>query len=100
MANTIFTRAQNKWNLYRNIQRACFRMLDELVSDQFKVSNIPTLMGWIASMSIMNMLDQLETTYGKPNAMTLFANDTLFRSTFNPNDAPKLFSTTSSSAKK
>ncbi len=57
MADAIFTRAQNKWNLYRNIQRACFRMLDELVSDQFKVSNIPTLTGWNASMSIMNMLD-------------------------------------------
>ena len=27
--------------------------------------------------------------YGKPNAMTLFANDTLFRSAFNPNDAPE-----------
>jgi hypothetical protein len=75
--------------LYRNIQRACFRMLDELVSNQFKVSNIPTLTGWNASMSIMNMLDQLVRTYGKPNAMMLFANDTLFCSTFNPNDAPK-----------
>jgi hypothetical protein len=40
-------------------------------------------------MSIMNMRDQLETTYGKPNSMTLFANDTLFRSAFNPNDAPE-----------
>ena len=64
-------------------------MLDELVSDQFKVSNIPTLTGWNTSMSIMNMLNQLETTYGKPNAMTLFANDTLFRSAFNPNDGSK-----------
>ncbi len=64
-------------------------MLDELVSDQFKVSNVPTLPGWNASMSIMDMLDQLETTYGKPNAMMLFANNTLFRSAFNPNDAPE-----------
>ncbi len=64
-------------------------MLDELVSDQFKVSNIPTLTGWNASMSIMNMLDQLKTTYGKPDAMTLCANDTLFQSAFNPNDAPE-----------
>ena len=64
-------------------------MLDELVSNQFKVSNVPTLTGWNVSMSIMDMLDQLETTYGKPNAMTLFANDTLFRSAFNPNDAPE-----------
>ena len=37
----------------------------------------------------MNMIDQLETTNGKPDAITLFANDTLFRSTFNPNDAPE-----------
>ena len=89
MVNAIFTIAQNEWNSYRNIQRACFRMLDELVSNQFKVSNIPTLTGWNASMSIMNMLDQLETTHGKLGAMTLFANDTLFCSAFNPNDAPK-----------
>jgi hypothetical protein len=89
MANAIFTQAQNKWNLYRNIQLACFRMLDELVSNQFKVSNVPTLTGWNASMSIMDMLDQLETTYDKPDAMTLFAKDTLFRCVFNPNDAPK-----------
>jgi hypothetical protein len=88
MANAIFTRAQNEWNSFRNIQRACFCMLDELVSDQFKVSNIPTLTGWNTSMSIMYMLDQLETMYGKPDMMTLFANDTLFRSVFNPNDAP------------
>jgi hypothetical protein len=59
------------------------------VSDQFKVSNIPTLTGWNTSMSIMNMLDQLKTTYDKPNAMTLFANNTLFCSAFNPNDAPE-----------
>ena len=89
MADAIFTRAQNEWNSFRNINRACFRMLDELVSDQFKVSNIPTLTGWNASMSIMNMLDQLKTTYGKPDAMMLFANDTLFQSVFNPNDTPK-----------
>ena len=77
------------WNLSRNIQRACFHMLDELVSDQFKVSNIPTLTGWNASMSIMDMFDQLETMHGKPNRMPLFVNDTLFRSAFSPNDAPK-----------
>jgi hypothetical protein len=59
MANAIFTRAQNEWDSFRNINRACFRMLDELVSNQFKLSNIPTLTGWNASMSIMNMLDQL-----------------------------------------
>jgi hypothetical protein len=89
MADAIFTRAQNEWNSYRNIQRACFRMLDELISNQFKVSNIPTLTGWNESMSIINMLDQLEMTNGEPDAMTLFANDILFCSAFNPNDTTK-----------
>ncbi len=55
-ADAIFTRAQNKWNLFRIIQRACFCMLDELVSDQFKVLNIPTLKGLNASMSIIRSI--------------------------------------------
>jgi hypothetical protein len=64
-------------------------MLDEIVASQFKVSNVPTLIGWNTSMSISNMLDQLEGTYGKPYTMTLFANDTLFHSAFNPVNAPE-----------
>ena len=75
-------------------------MLDELVSDQFKVSNVPTLTGWNASTSIMDMLDQLQTVYGKPNVMMLFANNTLFRSAFSPNNAPEALSTALSSARK
>jgi hypothetical protein len=31
---------------YRNITWKCFCMLDANVSDQFKVSNTPRLMGW------------------------------------------------------
>jgi hypothetical protein len=64
-------------------------MLDENIARQFKVSNIPTLTGWKTSMSIREMLDQLKETYSKPDTMTLFANDTLFRSAFNPIKAPE-----------
>jgi hypothetical protein len=64
-------------------------MLDTNVADQFKVSNIPTLIGWNASMSISSILDQFDGTYGKPDTMTLLQNDTLFRSAFNPTDAPE-----------
>jgi hypothetical protein len=64
-------------------------MLDENVANQFKVSNVPTLTGWNASISIRAMLDQLEGTYGKLDTMTLFANDTLFQSPFNSVDAPE-----------
>jgi hypothetical protein len=49
---------------------------------------VPTLTGWNMSMSFREMLDQ-EGTYGKLDTMTLFANDTLFHSLFNPIDAPE-----------
>ena len=65
-------------------------MLNANVADQFKVSNIPTLIGWNASMSISNILDQLDGTYEKPDTMNLIQNDTLFQSAFNPTDASKL----------
>jgi hypothetical protein len=65
-------------------------MLDANIADQFKVSNVPTLIGWNQSMLIIDILDQLESTYGKPDTITLLHNDTLFRSAFNPTDAPEL----------
>jgi len=99
-ANNLFKRLQNEHQSYKNIRRACVCMLDTNVVDQFKVSNIPTLIGWNASMSISNILDQLDGTYGKPYTMTLLQNDTLFRSKCNPTDAPSHFSTGSNSAKK
>jgi hypothetical protein len=40
-----FNRDKNYYLSYKNITRACFCMLDANVSDQFKVSNNPTLMG-------------------------------------------------------
>ena len=64
-------------------------MLDVKVADQFKVSNVPALIGWNASMSIINILDQLNGTYRKPDTIMLLQNDTLFWSAFNPTDAPK-----------
>jgi len=76
--NTMFLKLQKEHQSYENIWRACFRMLDEKVTDQFKVSNIPALIGWNASMSIINILDQLDGTYGKPDTMTLIQNNTHF----------------------
>ena len=53
-------------------------MLGANVADQFKVSNVPSLIGWNASMSIIDILDQMDGTYGKPDTMTLLQNDTHF----------------------
>ena len=96
----MFARAQNKYKSYKNINCACFRMLDENVADQFKVSNIPTLTGWNTSMSIREMPDQLKGSYGKPKRMMLFANDTLFRSVLNPNKAPETLFTELNNARR
>jgi hypothetical protein len=57
--------------------QACFRMLDANVSAQFKVSNNPNLTGWNATMSVLDILNQLQDTYGNPSMMTLFTNETL-----------------------
>jgi hypothetical protein len=64
-------------------------MLNKNITDQFKVSKVPTLTRWNTSMSIREMLDQLKGTYCKTDTMMLLANDMLFHSAFNPIDAPE-----------
>ena len=45
---------------------------------------------WNSSMSICTIFEQLEHSYGKPNAMALFHNNILFRSAFPATDAPEM----------
>jgi hypothetical protein len=78
MVDYAFERNKNYFLSYSNINRALFRMLDDSVPIQFKVSNITTLTGWNASMSIQEILTQLETSYGKPTPMALHNNNLLF----------------------
>ena len=84
-----FVRARNYWLSYQNIKRACFNMLEDNIDDAFKVSNTPTIRGWNMSMEIMEMLDQITTTYGRPTPNALLQNDTFFRSAYSPADAPE-----------
>jgi hypothetical protein len=65
-------------------------MLDSTIIDQFKVSNTPNMTGWKSSMSVRLIIKQLETLYGKPDTMSLFHNDVLFRSPFPGTEAPKM----------
>jgi hypothetical protein len=78
MVDYAFEKNKNYFLSYSNINRACFRMLDDSVPVQFKASNVPTLMGWNASMSIQEILTQLKTSYGKPTPMALHNKDLLF----------------------
>jgi hypothetical protein len=90
MVDYAFKRNKNYFLSYMNINRASFCMLDDSVSIQFKVSNIPTLTRWNASMSIQEILTQLKTAYGKPTPMALHNNDLLFRNPMATNDVPEL----------
>jgi hypothetical protein len=85
-----FDRDKNYYLSYKNITWACFRMLDANVLDQFKVSNNPTLMGWNSTMSIIDILGQLQVSYGKPNMIMLYTNDTMFRSPLTAGDSPEM----------
>jgi hypothetical protein len=90
MADAIFLRNKNYYLSYKNINRACFKMLDENVQPHYKVSNVTTMTGWNATMSVRSILKQLEGLYGKPNMMTIPQNDLLFRSPFLPSKAPEM----------
>jgi hypothetical protein len=64
-------------------------MLDDNIDNAFKVLNSPTLRGWNQSMEIMEILDQITTTYGHPTPNALLQNVMLFRSAYLPADAPE-----------
>ena len=59
MTEAMFVRDKNYFLSYKNITKACFRMLDANVSAQFKVSNNTALTGWNSTMSIIDILKQL-----------------------------------------
>jgi hypothetical protein len=47
-------------------------------------------MGWNSTMFINVILDQLQDSYGKPNLMMWFNNDTFFRSPMTPTNLPEI----------
>ncbi len=95
-----FDRAQNYFLSYKNISRACFRMLDTNVAAQFKVSNNAPLTGWNSTMLIIDILAQLQGSYGKPNMMMSYTNNRLFRSPMTPGDSPEMLFIDWSNAKR
>jgi hypothetical protein len=57
MTNAAFKQDKKYFLMYKNINCACFRMLKDLVHNQYKVSNTPALNGWNATMSIQVILN-------------------------------------------
>ncbi len=65
-------------------------MLDKIISNHFKVSNDPNLIGWNPTMSIKLILAQLEALYGKPGNQSMWNNNKVFIADFFSNNAPEL----------
>ena len=74
----------------QNIKRACFTALDASVNDAFKVSNDPAVQGWHAGMRVIDIFNQLSTTYGQPTPAALEANDHIFHSPTSAADPPEV----------
>ena len=100
MIDAAFTRDKNYYLTFKNISRACFKMLDDSISNQFKVSNTPYLTGWNSTMMILVILDQLKASYGKPDRMTLLATTLCFEALSQQMRPQRCYSTGSNSAKK
>ena len=79
----------NYWLSYTNVYHAVFTLLDDIVPDTFKISNIAGQTGCNSSMRISDIWEQLAKTYGKPNAAVIFENGGMLRRLYNPNEPPK-----------
>jgi hypothetical protein len=90
MTDKIFEQNKNYYLSVININRECFCMLNDNIANQFKVSNMPNMTGWNSTMTVRLILKGLENSYRKPNTMSLFQNDTLFRSPFPATEAPEM----------
>jgi hypothetical protein len=90
MIDATFLREKNYFLSYKNIKRACFRMFDAKIGAEYKVSNNPTLTGWNSTMSILDILTQLQDSHGKPTMMTLYQNNITFRAAVAPTDSPEM----------
>jgi hypothetical protein len=91
MIDAMFCRKKKYFLSYKNILRACFRMFNINITAQLKVSNTPALTEWnFSTMSIIDILNQLQDSYGKLTMMTLFQNNVMFRNPMAPTDSPKM----------
>jgi hypothetical protein len=88
--DTAFTRKRHYYQLLINIERACFIALNANIDDAFKSSDIPTILGWHASMETRDILDQLSQTYGQPTLAALEINDVTFCGPYSAPNAPEV----------
>ncbi len=76
IAERLFKRDKTYFMSYKNIYRACFKMLNNNIAKKFKMSPDLRLIGWNSTMSIPDIFNQLKLAYGCPRGHKLLHNDT------------------------
>jgi hypothetical protein len=74
----------------QNIEHACFTAFNVSINDAFKVTKNPNVCRWHAGMRVIDVLNQLSTTYGQPTPAVLEANNHIFHSPTSAADAPEV----------
>jgi hypothetical protein len=74
----LFERDKMYFTSYKNIYPACFKMLDDDISNKFKLSIYHQLQCLNSTMSIQDILNQLELLYGCSSGLKLLQNNALF----------------------
>ncbi len=64
-------------------------MFKDNIANEFKMSTDPRLICWNLTMSIQDILNQLELSYGCPTEHEPLLNDALFQLPFCNTEAPK-----------
>jgi hypothetical protein len=88
--DTAFARERHYYQSLINIEHTCFIALNANIDDAFKVSDIPTIVGWHAGMETRDILDQLSQTYCQPTPGALEITNITFRGPYSATDAPEV----------
>ncbi len=92
MIDSQFKIDKNMYKTYKNVHRAVYKLLVDNVLPQYQASATPGLTGWDASMTIIDIFTQLDTTFGKPDAQAVLLNDANFRAQLLPTETPETYS--------
>jgi hypothetical protein len=57
IAKHLFEREKMYFMLYKNIYSTCFKILNDNITNKFKISPDPHLIGWNSTMSIQDVLN-------------------------------------------
>ena len=89
MKDNLFKSRKNMFTTYMNIKRAVYTIITKVIPEKFRISNNPSMSGWNQTMSINEILDQLDITYGQPGAAELLTNQAAWHAPHSNQEEPE-----------